>query len=210
VDTLDKLVALAEAAKYDASCASSGADKRHSLRSGGIGSTEGMGFCHADTPDGRCVSPLKIVLTHFGVFDCADCVNRVSSNMRCACFAPAGQSTPMIVGAHGADDRAILRASHTRRGNCRLDWPAAMMTTSATAEASASAFAPAGASHFCLGKSNQNRSRPTRAGAIRPHRCPALLAASGIYPLFGTAPQTRFAQTRAPLRPLATAVLGSL
>jgi putative DNA modification/repair radical SAM protein len=89
VNTLDKLAVLADAAKYDASCASSGADQRHSLRSGGIGSTEGMGICHSYTPDGRCVSLLKILLTNFCVFDCAYCVNRVSSNVRRARFTPA-------------------------------------------------------------------------------------------------------------------------
>lgn len=85
---LDKLAVLADAAKYDASCASSGANKRHSLGTGGIGSTEGMGICHSYTPDGRCVSLLKILLTNFCIFDCAYCVNRVSSNVRRARFTP--------------------------------------------------------------------------------------------------------------------------
>jgi putative DNA modification/repair radical SAM protein len=88
VNLTEKLAVLADAAKYDASCASSGADKRHSLASGGIGSTEGMGICHSYTPDGRCVSLLKILLTNFCVFDCAYCVNRVSSNVRRARFTP--------------------------------------------------------------------------------------------------------------------------
>ncbi|MET0654328.1 MAG: radical SAM protein, partial [Pseudoxanthomonas sp.] len=86
---LDKLAILADAAKYDASCASSGADKRNSVGTGGIGSTEGMGICHSYTPDGRCVSLLKILLTNFCTFDCAYCVNRVSSNVRRARFTPA-------------------------------------------------------------------------------------------------------------------------
>jgi putative DNA modification/repair radical SAM protein len=76
-----KLAILADAAKYDASCASSGAGGRHSLKSGGIGSTEGMGICHSYTPDGRCVSLLKILLTNFCIYDCAYCVNRISSNV---------------------------------------------------------------------------------------------------------------------------------
>ncbi len=84
----DKLAILADAAKYDASCASSGADKRNSLASGGIGSTEGIGICHSYTPDGRCVSLLKILLTNFCIFDCVYCVNRVSSNVRRARFTP--------------------------------------------------------------------------------------------------------------------------
>jgi putative DNA modification/repair radical SAM protein len=81
-----KLAILADAAKYDASCASSGGDKRDSRKSGGIGSTEGMGICHSYTPDGRCVSLLKILLTNFCIYDCAYCVNRVSSNVRRARF----------------------------------------------------------------------------------------------------------------------------
>ncbi len=81
-----KLAILADAAKYDASCASSGAGGRNSLKSGGIGSTEGMGICHSYTPDGRCVSLLKVLLTNFCVYDCAYCVNRVSSNVPRARF----------------------------------------------------------------------------------------------------------------------------
>lgn len=88
VKILDKLAILADAAKYDASCASSGANKRNSVGTGGIGSTEGMGICHSYTPDGRCVSLLKILLTNFCTFDCAYCVNRVSSNVRRARFMP--------------------------------------------------------------------------------------------------------------------------
>ncbi|MFZ5636408.1 MAG: putative DNA modification/repair radical SAM protein [Pseudomonadota bacterium] len=87
MDLTRKLAILADAAKYDASCASSGAGGRHSLKSGGIGSTEGMGICHSYTPDGRCVSLLKILLTNFCIYDCAYCVNRVSSNVPRARFA---------------------------------------------------------------------------------------------------------------------------
>src|SRR5690606_35707124 len=86
METARKLSILADAAKYDASCASSGAGRRDSTRSGGIGSTEGMGICHSYTPDGRCVSLLKILLTNFCVYDCAYCVNRVSSNVERARF----------------------------------------------------------------------------------------------------------------------------
>lgn len=87
VDIRTKLAILADAAKYDASCASSGANKRNSSKTRGIGSTEGVGICHSYTPDGRCVSLLKILLTNFCVFDCAYCVNRVSSNVPRARFA---------------------------------------------------------------------------------------------------------------------------
>lgn len=70
---------MADAAKYDASCASSGAPKR-AAKKGGLGSTTGAGICHAYTPDGRCISLLKILLTNYCVFDCAYCINRRSSN----------------------------------------------------------------------------------------------------------------------------------
>ena len=89
METIRKLAILADAAKYDASCASSGAGKRDSRASGGIGSTEGAGICHSYTPDGRCVSLLKILLTNFCIYDCAYCVNRVSSNVPRARFSVA-------------------------------------------------------------------------------------------------------------------------
>ncbi len=81
-----KLRILADAAKYDASCASSGAPKRAAGKDG-LGSTTGAGICHAYTPDGRCVSLLKILLTNYCLFDCAYCVNRRSSNVRRARFS---------------------------------------------------------------------------------------------------------------------------
>jgi putative DNA modification/repair radical SAM protein len=81
-----KLEILADAAKYDASCASSGTDKRTSADGKGIGSTTGMGICHSYAPDGRCISLLKILLTNFCVYDCVYCVNRVSSNVPRARF----------------------------------------------------------------------------------------------------------------------------
>jgi putative DNA modification/repair radical SAM protein len=81
-----KLQILADAAKYDASCASAGAPKR-SAGVNGLGSTTGAGICHAYTPDGRCVSLLKILLTNFCLFDCAYCINRRSSNVQRARFS---------------------------------------------------------------------------------------------------------------------------
>ncbi|WOI54687.1 putative DNA modification/repair radical SAM protein [Parvularcula sp. LCG005] len=86
--TIDKLTILADAAKYDASCASSGTSKRDSKNSKGIGSTEGMGICHSYAPDGRCISLLKVLLTNFCIFDCRYCVNRSSSNVERARFKP--------------------------------------------------------------------------------------------------------------------------
>ncbi|WP_425990554.1 putative DNA modification/repair radical SAM protein [Brevundimonas sp. TWP2-3-2] len=87
LDLRKKLSVLADAAKYDASCSSSGTSKRDSLGGKGIGSTEGMGICHAYTPDGRCVSLLKILLTNFCIYDCVYCINRVSSNVQRARFS---------------------------------------------------------------------------------------------------------------------------
>lgn len=82
-----KLALLADAAKYDASCASSGAPKRHSTPGQGLGSTSAMGICHSYTPDGRCVSLLKILLTNFCLYDCQYCINRRSSDIPRARFA---------------------------------------------------------------------------------------------------------------------------
>jgi putative DNA modification/repair radical SAM protein len=82
----EKLPILADAAKYDASCASSGAPKRKA-KEGGLGSSTGAGICHAYTPDGRCVSLLKILLTNYCLYDCAYCINRRSSNVRRARFS---------------------------------------------------------------------------------------------------------------------------
>ena len=81
-----KLAILADAAKYDASCASSGTSKRSSVGGRGIGSTEGSGICHSYAPDGRCISLLKILLTNFCQYDCLYCVNRVTSNVARARF----------------------------------------------------------------------------------------------------------------------------
>ena len=89
MELTDKLEILADAAKYDASCASSGAPKRGSEGKDGIGATNGMGICHSYTPDGRCVSLLKILLTNFCIYDCQYCVNRRSSNVPRARFAVA-------------------------------------------------------------------------------------------------------------------------
>ncbi|TLU72102.1 putative DNA modification/repair radical SAM protein [Lichenicoccus roseus] len=87
MELLQKLEILADAAKYDASCASSGTDKRDSRGAkDGVGSTEGMGICHAYAPDGRCISLLKILLTNSCLFECAYCINRASSNVRRARF----------------------------------------------------------------------------------------------------------------------------
>ncbi len=79
-----KLAVLADAAKYDASCASSGSKRKND---GGLGNASN-GICHSYTPDGRCVSLLKILLTNHCVFDCNYCVNRASSDVGRAAFSP--------------------------------------------------------------------------------------------------------------------------
>lgn len=87
MDMQRKLEILADAAKYDASCASSGTETRNSLDGKGMGSTDaGMGICHSYAPDGRCISLLKILLTNACNYDCLYCINRASSNVQRARF----------------------------------------------------------------------------------------------------------------------------
>ena len=76
---LEKLKVLAESAKYDVSCASSGTSRKN--QSGGIGSAAGWGICHSFAEDGRCISLLKIMLTNYCMFDCAYCINRRSNDI---------------------------------------------------------------------------------------------------------------------------------
>jgi len=83
--TLEKLQILAEAAKYDVSCASSGHSRKNNGR--GLGSAQGWGICHSFTEDGRCVSLLKIMLTNHCIYDCAYCINRRSNDIRRTTFS---------------------------------------------------------------------------------------------------------------------------
>ncbi|MEM6553823.1 MAG: putative DNA modification/repair radical SAM protein [Planctomycetota bacterium] len=78
MDTTVKLTILADAAKYDASCSSSGSKRTNSKT--GLGNVNGTGICHSYTPDGRCISLLKILFTNHCVYDCQYCINRVSSD----------------------------------------------------------------------------------------------------------------------------------
>lgn len=89
MDLQEKLAILADAAKYDASCASSGAKRRDSRGGTGVGSAGGAGICHSYAPDGRCISLLKVLLTNRCLYDCHYCINRRSSNVRRAAFTPA-------------------------------------------------------------------------------------------------------------------------
>ncbi|MGZ5847709.1 MAG: putative DNA modification/repair radical SAM protein [Ramlibacter sp.] len=86
MDLNAKLAVLADAAKYDASCASSGGRARDSVDGRGLGSNDGTGICHSYAPDGRCISLLKVLLTNFCQYDCLYCVNRASSNVQRARF----------------------------------------------------------------------------------------------------------------------------
>lgn len=81
-----KLAVLADAAKYDASCSSSGGKRKRDPN--GMGNSEGMGICHSYAPDGRCISLLKILLTNYCIYDCKFCINRVSSDVKRAKFTP--------------------------------------------------------------------------------------------------------------------------
>lgn len=80
----EKLNILADAAKYDVSCASSGSNRKNTNK--GLGNATGMGICHTYTQDGRCVSLLKILLTNHCIFDCAYCVTRKSNDIKRAAF----------------------------------------------------------------------------------------------------------------------------
>lgn len=84
--TLEKLKILADAAKYDVSCASSGISRAGTKD--GIGSAAGWGICHSFTPDGRCVSLFKVLLTNHCIYDCAYCSNRRSNDVRRTAFTP--------------------------------------------------------------------------------------------------------------------------
>lgn len=80
----EKLKILADAAKYDVSCASSGSNR--AAKAGGLGNASNMGICHSYTEDGRCVSLLKILLTNYCIYDCAYCVSRSSNDVKRAAF----------------------------------------------------------------------------------------------------------------------------
>lgn len=80
----EKLNILADAAKYDVSCSSSGSKRTNKNK--GLGDSSGMGICHTYTEDGRCVSLLKILLTNHCIFDCAYCVTRRSNDIKRAAF----------------------------------------------------------------------------------------------------------------------------
>lgn len=86
VDLMDKLRVLADSAKYDAACTSSGVDREG--RAGMLGSAYAPGICHSFAADGRCISLLKVLMTNRCVFDCQYCVNRCSNDVPRAAFTP--------------------------------------------------------------------------------------------------------------------------
>ncbi|HYO80508.1 MAG TPA: putative DNA modification/repair radical SAM protein [Bryobacteraceae bacterium] len=91
MDVQARLRILADAAKYDVSCASSGSNRKRP--DDGLGNGAPVGICHSYTPDGRCVSLLKILLTNYCIYDCTYCVNRISSDTPRARFTPEEVAT---------------------------------------------------------------------------------------------------------------------
>ena len=85
-DIFAKMQILSDSAKYDVSCSSSGSENNY--KTGDLGATQNSGICHTFTPDGRCVSLLKVLLTNFCLYDCAYCINRVSNDIPRAAFSP--------------------------------------------------------------------------------------------------------------------------
>ena len=85
MDILEKLKILADSAKYDVSCSSSGGTRKNN---GGIGNSAPAGICHAWSSDGRCVSLLKILFSNCCIYDCEYCLNRKSNTIQRATFTP--------------------------------------------------------------------------------------------------------------------------
>ncbi|SKC47612.1 putative DNA modification/repair radical SAM protein [Maledivibacter halophilus] len=86
MELLDKLKILADAAKYDVSCSSSGSSRKN--RKGGVGNAHVSGICHSWSDDGRCISLLKILFTNYCIYDCKYCINRASNDLPRAAFTP--------------------------------------------------------------------------------------------------------------------------
>ena len=91
----NKLNILADAAKYDVSCASSGSNRKNTA--GGIGNGVACGICHSFTEDGRCVSLFKIMMTNYCIYDCAYCINRRSNDRQRATLTP-GEIVELTIG----------------------------------------------------------------------------------------------------------------
>lgn len=86
MNLIEKIKILSDSAKYDVSCSSSGSDRKN--KKGGIGNAAPSGICHSWTPDGRCISLLKILFTNYCIYDCKYCINRSSNDTPRASFTP--------------------------------------------------------------------------------------------------------------------------
>ena len=86
MEIVEKLQILADAAKYDVSCTSSGVDRK--AKTGNLGNASAAGCCHSFTPDGRCICLLKVLLTNSCIYDCAYCINRRSNEIQRVAFKP--------------------------------------------------------------------------------------------------------------------------
>jgi len=86
MDIMEKLKILADSAKYDASCSSSGSSRKN--KNGGLGNGDSSGICHSWGADGRCISLLKILFTNCCIYDCKYCINRCSNSVKRATFTP--------------------------------------------------------------------------------------------------------------------------
>ena len=86
MDLMEKLQILADSAKYDASCSSSGSHRKN--KNGGIGNGHVSGICHSWGADGRCISLLKILFTNACIYDCKYCINRSTNQVKRAAFTP--------------------------------------------------------------------------------------------------------------------------
>ena len=91
MDVADKLEILADAAKYDVACTSSGIDR--DAQKGKMGNTLAAGICHSFSADGRCITLLKVLMTNVCVYDCAYCVNRASNEVPRVASSPANWPT---------------------------------------------------------------------------------------------------------------------
>ena len=94
MNLIEKIKILSDSAKYDVSCSSSGSDRKN--KKGGIGNAAPSGICHSWTPDGRCISLLKILFTNSCIYDCKYCINRFSNDVLRASFTPDELVNPMI------------------------------------------------------------------------------------------------------------------
>lgn len=102
MDIATKLEILADAAKYDVACTSSGVNR--SAKKGELGNTIDAGICHSFTADGRCITLLKVLMTNACIYNCAYCVNRAENEVRRAVFKPR-ELADLTIGFYRRKDR---------------------------------------------------------------------------------------------------------